>query len=83
VYLDIYEIIGLCGVFLALLAYLLLNMQRLQQNSFAYLLLNFIGSALILISCAKHWNVAAFSIEIAWLLISVYGLFRLFSRSKA
>ena len=74
---DSYEIIGLIGVFLTLVAYLFLNMQRMVQNSLRYLLLNAIGSAMILASIIKHWNIAAFVMEAAWLLISFYGLLRL------
>jgi hypothetical protein len=79
---DIYEITGLVGVFLALLAYLLLNMDRLQQKDLSFLLLNCVGAAMILVSLVKHWNVASFVIEIAWLFISLYGLLRVFVYAK-
>lgn len=80
--LDLYEITGLIGVFLTLLAYLLLNMEKLRQNSFSYLLLNAIGAIMILVSFIKHWNIASFTIEISWLLISVYGLMRVYSKNS-
>lgn len=78
--LDLYEITGLIGVFLTLLAYLLLNMEKLRQNSFSYLFSNAIGSIMIMVSFIKHWNIPSFTVELSWLLISVYGLIRVYSK---
>ena len=69
-----FNVIGIMGVVLVLGAYLLLQIDKLSQNSITYSLLNLIGSVLILISLLYTWNLASFVIEIAWLLISVFGL---------
>ena len=71
-----FNIIGLSGVILVLLAYCLLQMNKLNQKSITYSFLNFIGSGFILISLYFSWNLASGIIEIAWFLISLFGLTR-------
>ena len=69
-------ILGLCGVILVLVAYVLLQSQRLSQTSPSFYLVNIIGSLFILFSLVYHWNTPSVVIEIAWLVISVLGLCR-------
>ncbi|MCH9770474.1 MAG: hypothetical protein K0U12_06305 [Gammaproteobacteria bacterium] len=68
------NVIGIVGVVLVLLAYCLLQLGRMSQFSVSYSLINLIGSVLLLISLFVHWNLASVVIEIAWLIISIYGL---------
>ena len=79
---DIYEVVGLCGVSIVLLAYLLLNLDRINQKDPSFSLLNCMGSMMILVSFLRYWNVASFVIEISWLTISVYGLLRSATRRR-
>ena len=74
---DFYEIVGLGGVTIVLLAYFLLNSCRLTQFHISFQLLNLMGASMILFSLIAHWNVATFCIEIAWITISVVGLFKI------
>ena len=69
-----FNTIGIIGVILVLLAYLLLQLDRLGQDSILYSLMNLIGSVLILVSLYFAWNLASGVIEIAWFLISMFGL---------
>lgn len=69
-----YNVIGIIGVIFVLLAYLLLQIDKLQQDSIAYSAMNLVGSVLILISLCYTWNLASGMIEIAWLLISLFGV---------
>lgn len=69
-----FNVIGIIGVILVLLAYLLLQIDRLQQDSITYSAMNLVGSFLILISLFYTWNLASGIIEIAWLLISLFGV---------
>lgn len=69
-----FNVIGIIGVVLVLLAYLLLQIDKLQQDSITYSALNLVGSVLILISLYYTWNLASGVIEIAWLLISLFGV---------
>jgi len=75
--LDIYEVIGLGGVLIILVAYFLLNSGRLTQYHVRFQLLNIIGSLMILCSLIKHWNVATFCIEIAWIVISIFAVHKI------
>jgi hypothetical protein len=74
--------IGIFGVILTLIAYYLLNINRLSSNNLTYLLLNFFGSWLILFSLIFHWNLSSVVIEIAWISISVIGLYRFIKSVK-
>jgi len=68
--------IGLLGVVITLIAYFLLNIRKISSRSFIYATLNAIGSALVLYSLCYAWNLAAFSMEFIWLLISFYGMYQ-------
>jgi len=71
-----YDFLGLFGVFLILAAYLALQLEKLDSKSPLYSALNAIGAALILISLYFDFNLSAALIESAWLLISLFGLFK-------
>lgn len=68
--------LGLFGVLLTLVAYLLLNIRKMNSGSMGYSGLNIVGSSLILYSLYFDFNISAFAMEICWLLISVYGLYK-------
>ncbi len=67
-------IVGLLGTLLVLLAFFLLQARRLHGNGPIYQLMNAIGAAAIIVSLCYEFNLASMLLEIAWLLISVYGL---------
>lgn len=69
-----FNVIGLIGVGLVLLAYLLLQMHRLKAADLIYSIMNFFGSGLILISLFYQWNLSAAIVEGAWVIISAYGI---------
>ena len=68
--------LGLFGVLLTLIAYLLLNIRKINSRSIEYAGLNIVGSTLIIYSLYFDFNLSAFAMEICWLLISVYGLYK-------
>lgn len=68
------DLIGIVGVSVLLVAYFLSQMGKWSFNSFSYLISNFMGAFLILISLFYHWNLPAFLIEVMWCCISVYGM---------
>jgi hypothetical protein len=68
------NLLGVIGVFLVLLAYVLLQVGKMKAAWVSYSLLNLVGSGLILVSLYFYWNLASGVIEIAWFLISLYGL---------
>ena len=72
--------LGFIGVFLILLAYFLLQLHRINKDKYLYSFLNLVGATLILVSLLFNWNWPAVIIEIAWILISAYGVLRVFRR---
>lgn len=68
------NVIGIIGVIFVLLAYFLLQIDKLDQERITYSFLNLLGASLILFSLFFTWNLASGVIEIAWLLISFFGL---------
>ena len=67
-------IVGIIGTLLVLLAFFLLQARKLHGNGPVYQLLNAIGAAAIIVSLVYQFNLASMLLEIAWLLISLYGL---------
>jgi hypothetical protein len=72
----LYDILGLLGAGLIILAYLLLQLDRIKAGSIWYSVMNAIGALLIIISLIMNWNLPAFIIEAFWLAISLFGLFK-------
>lgn len=70
------DIVGLIGVVLIILAFLLLQIEKCSAFSMTYLLLNLSGSACLLYSLFYNWNMASVVIECLWLFISIYGIIR-------
>ena len=68
------NIIGIIGVSLVILSYLLLQVKKITSDSLFYLNSNLFGSIMLLCSLYYHWNLASVVIEIIWILISLYGL---------
>jgi hypothetical protein len=73
---DLSDLLGNIGVLLILLMYLALQMEKIDATRPLYSLLNAAGAALILLSLYFKFNLSAFLIEICWLLISLYGLYK-------
>ena len=69
-----FDLIGNIGVLLMVVAYLLLQLEKLSSSAISYLLLNALGAILVMISLAFRFNLSAFLMEAFWLLISLYGL---------
>ena len=72
-----YDFIGNLGVLLILGSYLLVQLRRLPATGLANVTANGIGAAAVLYSLAFDFNLSAFIIEAAWLLISLVGLVRI------
>ena len=70
------DAVGLLGVLLILLAYFLLQAGRMRGHSLVYQLMNAFGALLVLVSLFYAFNLSAFLMEVAWLAVSIYGIFR-------
>jgi membrane-associated HD superfamily phosphohydrolase len=76
-----FDLGGNIGVLLMVVAYLLLQLEKLSSSAVSYLLLNAIGAVLVIVSLSFRFNLSAFLMEAFWLLISLYGLTKpLFSK---
>ena len=71
-----YDWSGLLGVSTILLAYFLLQAGRMRGDALSYQLLNAFGAFALLISLLYAFNLSAFVMEAAWLVVSIYGIAR-------
>lgn len=78
-----YDFAGNIGVALMVIAYLLLQAEKLRSSDVRYSLMNAAGALLVLISLVYSFNVSAFLVELFWLLISIYGLIKFAMRPRA
>lgn len=69
-----YDILGTLGVAVIILAYILLQTERLRSEQLAYSLLNAVGATFILISLWYSFNFPSFVVEFFWLAISLFGI---------
>ena len=72
--LNLFDVAGFVGVLLIVIAYLLLQLEKLPSSSLSFSLLNAAGSLLIMLSLIFKFNASAFLIEVFWFLISLIGL---------
>ena len=67
------DIVGISGVLIIVVAYILMQIDRMDPKGFLFSLLNTIGAVCILISLLYAWNLASFVMEVIWLSLSLYG----------
>ena len=77
-----FDLIGFVGVLLIIVAYLLLQLEKLPSSSPIYSLMNALGALLIIISLLFDFNLSAFVVEAFWFLISLLGLTRTLLSSR-
>jgi hypothetical protein len=69
------DFFGNIGVLLLMIAYLLLQLNKLS-NGLLYSTLNALGAGLIVVSLLTNFNLSAFLMEVFWVLISLIGVYR-------
>lgn len=74
------DVIGIIGVLLILVAYFMLQTNRLSAEGKTYSILNLIGAALVLHSLFFNWNTPAALMEGLWVIISFWGMLKSFQR---
>lgn len=82
VLLKLADPVGMFGVILLLVAYFGLSAGHLKSNSLIYQILNFSAAWLILFSLYFHWNTPSALIEMAWIIISIIGIYRIIFLNK-
>ncbi|EAT99558.2 MULTISPECIES: CBU_0592 family membrane protein [Campylobacter] len=78
--MDIFQFIGLVGMICIVLGYLLLQLGRLTSEHMSYQLLNLAGAVLLTVSLLVHFNLGSFLIEVFWIGITIYGIFKIYRR---
>src|SRR5215470_14080722 len=73
---HLFDLAGFIGVLLIIIAYLLLQLDKLPSSSPSYSLMNAAGALLIIVSLVFAFNLSAFIVEAFWFLISLLGLWR-------
>ena len=71
-----YDWVGILGTLLILAGFFLLQAGRMSGNGLGYQLMNLLGAAGILVSLIGKFNVSVFLLELAWILVSLYGIAR-------
>ncbi|MBY0293148.1 MAG: hypothetical protein K2W92_07675 [Alphaproteobacteria bacterium] len=75
VFLDwLPDLIGCSGTLIILIIYALLQIGKVKPNSFSFPFFNLVGALMILISLIYTWNFAAAMMEVAWIIISLFGV---------
>lgn len=77
------DFVGNVGVSMVLLSYFLLQLDRIDPKSLGYSVLNAIGAVLICFSLYFNFNLSSFIIEIFWLGISLFGIYRVLRATPA
>lgn len=80
--ITISDIIGISGVTMVLLSYFFLQIGKVSSNDLSYSVINLVSSVMIIVSLLENWNLASVIIEIAWFLISCYGVYRYLKRRR-
>lgn len=78
-----FDLVGNIGVFLVVLAFYLLQTERITSRDIRYSLLNLTGAILLLISLLFNWNLSSVIIELFWIGISLIGIFKHLTRKSA
>jgi hypothetical protein len=70
------DVVGIIGVAIIVVAYLLLQLERLKGTDLSYSVMNAVGASLIVASLIVDFNLSALLMEVFWVLISCIGIGR-------
>jgi len=80
--LSLTDLIGILGVFIIIVAYMLLQLEKMVTQDLSFSVLNTLGALLVIISLLYDWNLASFLMESIWMLISMYGILKYYKLKK-
>ncbi|MEE4659352.1 MAG: hypothetical protein V2J89_02725 [Halieaceae bacterium] len=72
------DAVGMLGTTLVVVAFYLLQLEKLDSSSLAYNLMNLLGAAFLLTSLCFSFNLASFVIELFWIGASLIGLWKIY-----
>ena len=70
------DFVGNVGVVIIVVAYLLLQLEKLRSTDLIYSVLNAAGASMIVASLIVDFNLSALLMEVFWVLISFIGIGR-------
>lgn len=76
------DIVGYIGSAMIIWAYFLLQSGKVTSDDITYPLINLIGAILLMISLMVHTNMPSIIIEIFWIGISVYGVWKILKKKN-
>jgi predicted membrane protein len=76
----LYNSIGLVGITLIIVAFFLLQIDKIKSTDLSYSILNLVGALFHIISLLYAFNLASLIIEIFWVAISGYGIWKFYKR---
>ena len=71
-----HDLLGNSGVFLILACYLLVQLDRIDTRSAGYSAINGLGAGLLCVSLYIDFNLSGLLLELSWLAVSIFGLYR-------
>lgn len=71
------DLLGFCGVVLLVIAYFFMQSGRWTHTNIRLPLTNMCGAILILISLMDSPNIPSILIELVWISISAYGIWKI------
>lgn len=74
--LSLPDFIGILGVIVIIIAYMLLQLEKMDAKDLGFSVLNTLGALLIILSLLYDWNLASFIMESTWMIISMYGIYK-------
>jgi len=75
-----FDLVGTVGVLLIIVAYALLQLDKLSSSAVSFSLLNAAGAGLIIVSLLFYFNLSAFMMEFFWFVLSLFGAVRRMTR---
>lgn len=76
------DVVGLFGMTSVVIAYLLIQLEKISPLSLLYNGLNLFGASLLFVSLCINFNLASLVIEVFWISASLIGLVRCIKRDQ-
>ncbi|QCD52345.1 CBU_0592 family membrane protein [Campylobacter sp. RM16192] len=80
--MDIFQFIGFLGMICIVLAYFFLQIGKMTSADLSYQFINLAGAILLIISLFVHFNLGSFLIEVFWIFITLYGIFKIYKDKR-
>ncbi|MFA5215972.1 hypothetical protein [Sulfuricurvum sp.] len=80
--LSLSDLIGILGVIIIIIGYMLLQLDKMDAKDLGFSVLNTLGALLIILSLLYAWNLPSFIMEFTWMMISMYGIFKYYSKKR-